>query len=268
MTTAPRATAVGDSAERELFEKVRPKPALADCLFYHSFNLPDGTEIVGEWDMRGKFDQYVGNLDLKGKRVIDFGTASGFLSFEAEKKGARVVSFDADSTARYTRLPHTPSRYTENPEKAIAEDDLWLNAVKNSYWYVHNDVQSQNQVVYGDLYDIPEAVGMFDVAILGQFLVHNRSGIDVLQAVAAKTERYLVITEGVWNIEEAGAKLLGRASAPTDFYSNWLYSPSFYFEVVGMLGFDCKTFERHSFRCNHPSHLRDEELGVFVFERR
>lgn len=261
-------TATGDSAVHDLFEKARPKPAFADCLFYHSFDLPDGTEIVGEWDMRGKFDQYVGSLDLAGKRVIDFGTASGFLSFEAEKKGARVVSFDADSTARYTRLPHTPSRFTENPRKAIAEDDLWLNAIKNSYWYVYHAVGSKNKAFYGDLYNLPKGLGMFDVAILGQFLVHNRSGIDVLQAVTSKTERYLVITEGLWNIEEAGAKLLGRASAPTDFYSNWLYSPSFYFEVVGMLGFDCKTFERHSFRCNHPSHLRDEELGVFVFERR
>jgi hypothetical protein len=251
-----------------LFQKPRAKPERPDCIFYHSFDLPDGTEIVGEWDMRGKFDEYVGNLDLSGKRVIDFGTASGFLSFEAEKRGARVVSFDADSAARYTRLPHTPSRYTENREEAIAEDDIWLDAVKNSYWYVYNALGSKNKVVYGDLYNIPQEIGTFDVALLGQFLVHNRSGIDVLEAVASKTERFLVITEGLWEIEEPGAKFLGCANAPGDFYSNWLFSPSFYFEVVGMLGFHCKSFERRSFRCNHEKHMRDLELGVFAFERR
>jgi hypothetical protein len=251
-----------------LFQKPRAKPERSDCVFYHSFDLPDGTEIVGEWDMRGKFSQYTGNLNLSGKRVIDFGTASGFLSFEAEKRGARVVSFDADSTARYPRLPHTPSRYTQNREKAIAHDDLWLDAVKNSYWYIYNVLGSKNEVVYGDLYNISQEIGRFDVAVLGQFLVHNRSGIDVLEAVASKTERYLVITEGIWEIDEPAAKFIGRADAPTDFYSNWLYSPSFYFEVVGMLGFHCKLFDRHSFKCNHAAHKKDLELGVFVFERR
>src|SRR4051794_19911111 len=90
-----------------------------DCIFYHSFDLPDGRSIVGDWDMRGKFDEYIGHVSLAGKRVIDFGTASGFLSFEAEKRGADVVSFDADSTGRYTRLPHAGSLYARDPEAAI-----------------------------------------------------------------------------------------------------------------------------------------------------
>jgi 2-polyprenyl-3-methyl-5-hydroxy-6-metoxy-1,4-benzoquinol methylase len=125
---------VSADAEFSLYQEPRAKPEREKCFFYHSFDFPDGSEIIGDWDMRGRFDQYVGNLDLAGLRVIDFGTASGFLSFEAEKRGAQVVSFDADSTARYASLPHTPSRYTENREKAIAEDELWLAAVKNSYW--------------------------------------------------------------------------------------------------------------------------------------
>jgi hypothetical protein len=78
----------------------------------------------------------------------------------------------------------------------------------------------------------------------------------------------LVITEGIFDIEEAGARFLGRADSPTDFYSNWLYSPAFYREVAGMLGFKCKTFDRQKFRCNHSNQMRDLELGVFVFERR
>lgn len=250
------------------YEKPRAIPKREQCHFYHSFDLPDGSEIVGDWDMRGRFDQYVGNVDLAGLSVIDVGTASGFLSFEAEKRGARVVSFDADSTARYARLPHTPSRYTENRAKAVAEDERWLDAVKNSYWYVHNAMGSRNSVFYGDIYNIPERVGMFDVVILGQLLVHNRSAIDIIEAVASKTNRYLVITEGLFEIEEAGAKFLGRADRPTEFYSNWLYSPAFYREVAAMLGFDCKTFNRQKFKCNHIDYVRDMELGCFVFERR
>lgn len=51
----------------------------------------------GSWDLRGRFDEYVGHTRLSGKTLIDVGTASGFLTFEAEKRGAIVTSFDVPS---------------------------------------------------------------------------------------------------------------------------------------------------------------------------
>jgi lysozyme family protein len=235
----------------------------------------DGKYSASVWDtqigcaaMRGKFDDYVGCVDLRGKKVIDFGTASGFLSFEAEKRGADVVSFDADSTARYTRLPHASALYVRDPEAAIREDNKWLDGMKRSYWFAHQAFRSKNRLVYGDIYNLqPELIGAFDVAILGQFLVHNRSGIDVLQAVAKATRDTMIITEGIWPIDEAGAKFIGSAKHPADFYSNWIYSPAFYREVLGMLGFRCESFTTASFYCHHEDHKREESLGVFVFRR-
>jgi hypothetical protein len=239
-----------------------------DCIFYHSFDFPDGTSVSGDWDMRGKFDAYVGGVNFKDKRVIDFGTASGFLSFEAEKRGASVVSFDADSTSRYTRLPHSKSRHATEPEEEIAEANKWLDGVKRSYWYAYHAFGSKNKVAYGNIYDLPpQFIGAFDVAILGQFLVHNRSGIDVLQAVAKSTNDYMIITEGVWQVDEPAGKFIGSASRPTDYFSNWIYSPGFYYEVMSMLGFKCESFNTATFYCGHVGHERDMELGVFVFRR-
>jgi hypothetical protein len=37
--------------------------------------------------------------------VLDVGTASGFLSFEAEKRGAEVVSFDSASPKMHAGVP-------------------------------------------------------------------------------------------------------------------------------------------------------------------
>jgi predicted nicotinamide N-methyase len=37
-------------------------------------------------------DPYLGNFDFVGKRVLDVGAASGFLTFEMEKRGAEVVA--------------------------------------------------------------------------------------------------------------------------------------------------------------------------------
>lgn len=72
--------------------------------FYHTIDLPGLGEMKGEWDLRIAPDAYLGNVDLANKRVLEMGTANGFLSFHMEKKGASVVSYDLspenDSTLR------------------------------------------------------------------------------------------------------------------------------------------------------------------------
>ena len=60
----------------------RAQPQLEDCYFYHKSDLPDGSTAEGPadyFDLRGNFINYIGNVDLRGKSVIDIGTASGFL---------------------------------------------------------------------------------------------------------------------------------------------------------------------------------------------
>jgi hypothetical protein len=41
--------------------------------------------------------------------VLDVGAASGFLTFEAEKRGARITSFDAASADDYGRIKRPDS---------------------------------------------------------------------------------------------------------------------------------------------------------------
>ncbi len=43
--------------------------------------------------MRG-VDEYLGKVDFAGQRVLEIGPASGFLTFEMEKRGAEVVSVE------------------------------------------------------------------------------------------------------------------------------------------------------------------------------
>jgi len=42
------------------------------------------------WDLRGQFEGYTGRVDVRGKRFLEIGAASGFVSFEAEKRGAEA----------------------------------------------------------------------------------------------------------------------------------------------------------------------------------
>ena len=64
---------------------------------YHSLELNDGTVIQGiipVANLRARLDQWPLPADLTGKRVLDIGAASGWNSFECERRGADVVAVD------------------------------------------------------------------------------------------------------------------------------------------------------------------------------
>jgi hypothetical protein len=67
---------------------------VADCYFYHTMELPGHGVMKGDWDLRGGVDDYLGKVAFAGQRVLEIGPASGFLTFEMEKRGAAVVSVE------------------------------------------------------------------------------------------------------------------------------------------------------------------------------
>jgi tRNA (mo5U34)-methyltransferase len=71
--------------------------AVAKSTPYHSLELNDGTVIPGlipAPNLRARLDAYPLPADLRGQRVLDIGAASGWNSFEAERRGAEVVAID------------------------------------------------------------------------------------------------------------------------------------------------------------------------------
>ena len=51
-------------------------------------------KIIGLWDLRQTVDDYLGRIDFAGKRVLEIGPASGFLTIEMERRGADVVAVE------------------------------------------------------------------------------------------------------------------------------------------------------------------------------
>ena len=66
--------------------------ALADCNFYHTTDIPGVGTVEGQWDLREGVDAYLGGYDFSGKRVLEIGPATGFLTFHMEKCGADFVN--------------------------------------------------------------------------------------------------------------------------------------------------------------------------------
>src|SRR6516164_8364027 len=88
-----------------VYAQERVVAGIDGCFFYHVMDLPGIGTVGQDWDLRGRVDDYLGNIELAGKRVLDVGTASGFLTFEMERMGAEVVSLDADGPKCNFPLP-------------------------------------------------------------------------------------------------------------------------------------------------------------------
>jgi hypothetical protein len=164
---------------------------LSDCHFYHSMTFPDGSEVQGDWDIRECFSDYLGNIEVCGKTLLDVGTASGIVAFEAERRGARVTAYETPSLAN---VPHIPFRsnlfYTDHPAWVKLADTGGHARLINSFWYAHHRFKSNVQVVYGDLFELADMVPPMDIVVAGAILEHISDpirAIEIFSKIAKET---------------------------------------------------------------------------------
>jgi hypothetical protein len=226
----------------------------SDCEFYHSIDLPGIGSIAGQWDLRGRFDDYVGNTDVRGKTFLDVGAAGGFLSFEAEKRGAVVTSFDADGPERYQYLPgHVP-----------LERDRF-DRFRRGYEFSHHQLTSKANLVLGDIYSLSERVPQHDVVLVGQILVHLRDPLSALWQASLAARDTLIITEGAFESDKPISVFLGDQ---TVYYAWWHLSDKLYVHWLDLLGFDVVTIARGGYTCLDDAMPGQSELWTFVAKRR
>jgi tRNA (mo5U34)-methyltransferase len=127
--------------------------------WWHSFELPDGTQIEGVCDLAGLKDrigQFPIPTDLRGKRVLDIGTWDGWFAFEMERRGADVLAIDS-----------------------------WDNPL---FREMHARLNSRVEYRQIDMYKLtPERVGRFDIVLFMGVLYHLKHPLLALERVCALT---------------------------------------------------------------------------------
>jgi SAM-dependent methyltransferase len=216
-------------------------------------DLPGFGVMPGYWDLRGHFDAYVGGVDFVGKTVLDVGSSSGFLTFEAEKRGGRVVSFDIADASSESRLPFRDGLYYQNHSGWVRHASASYEPIRNAYWLAHRLYRSEARMYYGNIYHLPEALGRFDVVLVGSVMEHLSDPISALTSISKLTGACMVVNTTLLDTDDEIARFDPSSHEPENDYTWWVYSRGIYEELFTMLGFELASVSWNLFY-----HARDD----------
>jgi SAM-dependent methyltransferase len=240
-----------------------------ECSFYHHMDLPGLKEVGKGWDLRRTIDDYLGHFDFRGKRVLDVGTASGFLTFEMEKRGAEVVSFDMVDSTHWQLVPFRAKGFDVARRQATLESRVDL--LRNGYRLAHRLLKSRPRVYYGDIYNIPDEIGQFDVVFLGMVLPHLREPFYALAQTARLSRDAVIITQQAPRDQAPVAYFIQNARMNPDaaepYGAWWVFSEGCFREMLQVLGFEIErvTWKRHM--CTGRNPAGEEECMTVVARR-
>jgi SAM-dependent methyltransferase len=225
-----------------------------ECSFYHKMHIPGVGEVGDGWDLRSSIDNYLGGYDFKGKRVLDVGAASGHLTFEMEKRGAEVVSFDMLDGSHWDVVPQLEVQ--NNPERVREENIVAARKIRNAYWFAHRRLGSKARAYYGDIYDLPGELGVFDVAFFGMILSHLRDPFQALYSASRLVSDTIIITNQMSDATEPVGRLIpSRTNGVRKAW--WGFTHGCLSQMLEILGFEVKNTTTST-----PTLLLEDRLGA------
>ena len=238
-------------------ESVYAEPQLvtdvSQCRFYHVMDLPGFGQVgpstglpVHGWDLRACIDDYLGNFDFEGKRALDVGAASGYLTFEMERRGASVVSYDLACSSQWDTVPMFPRdqpwRLPEASKPSGASVDTGgTPALHRSYWLAHRAMGSTAKAARGSVYDISPELGRFDVVVFGAILLHLHDPFRALQMASRLSSDAIIVTDRCYDLSGPVMRFLPNASDPSQTHTWWQISTECLAQMLGVLGFEVES---------------------------
>jgi O-methyltransferase len=226
--------------------------ALDECLFYHWTRLADGRVLQGFWDLLGGEEEYLGGVPLRGRRVLELGPASGWLTTWMDQQGADVVGFDIGWELTQDLMPLPGLDVARLGADFLARACL----AQNAWWYLHHDHGLRARAVYGDIYALPEDLGRFDVAVFAAILLHLRDPFRALEQAARRTDGTMIVVEPLsGDLVAHDGFVRWNPTGGLNPSGWWHHSPSAIVSMLRLLGFERTTVTYH----HQP--YNDEDAG-------
>jgi hypothetical protein len=243
---AGQACKKADIARDDVYAKPRNVSGMEDIYFYHTMDLPAVGTVHGEWDLRGREASYLGNVDFRGKTVLELGTASGHICFYMEKQGASVTAYDLSSEYEWDVVPYAGfgcRQYSADRKRTI-------DSMNRGFWLAHRLNGSKARVVYGTVYQIPHGIGQFDISVFGDILLHVRDPFLALQQGLQHTKETVIIIERMTRFDAPSdsrvMRFLPDASACDPRETWWQLTPELLTEFTRVLGFERRQLSYHT----------------------
>ncbi|WP_442755014.1 class I SAM-dependent methyltransferase [Methylocystis sp. JAN1] len=253
----------------DLYEKPWPMVEQKACYWYHSMEFPDGTRVEGSWDIPD-FANYVGYYDLRGKTVLDIGTATGYLAFNAEKAGATVTALDAASTREFRHVPFMHAQSFMDI-KTAREDWTQKNLipVKNSWWYCWHKYKSNAKCVYTPIPELYEWDTSFDVVLAGAIIEHLSDPVYSIGAWCKVAKEAVIIPfTDVIETEDLVMRPITSWTDPNFNYAWWTLSKGLYDRIFDNCGFDVEYVISRARHNHDPSGPSDAQRPTILAKRR
>lgn len=176
---------------------------------YHRLDFGDGRVIRGTYDMTRYLGHYRLPDDLRGRTVLDVGTASGYFALECAARGAHVTA-----------------------------TDMWERS-----WLDELFDLSQGTIRYvrKDIYDLDESFGTFDLVICGSVLLHLPDQLGAVRRLRSVAKgRAIIATSCVEGSESETRPLcefVGERASEGDYWSYWSLSAAALVRMCRVAGF-------------------------------
>ena len=238
---------------------------LDDCEWYHIMEIPGVGLTEGVFDCREDIDNIFGNLDFKGKKILNLGPITGYLNFAAEERGGEVTSIDLGVD------PNNLQRdWVVNVSKPWREDlKNFMEGERkrrNAFWYAHKALNSKSKLIICHINNLPDEVEMQDIGIIFSVLLHIRDPYTALLRMCSHIREKIVITElGGYNMRDTLFNAIPRFfrkrfSKPDPTYMRflpskekggavwWSFNKETVIEMLKLLGFEKTEVIYHDYR--------------------
>ncbi len=249
--------------------------------WYHTVELPHGLVTPGQYDFRAGLGCFPFAQDMRGMRVLDIGSATGFFAFEFEKRGAHVVSVELPSLYELDRFPgqnieeiiaklgrmNGPEAFGgEGAAKQLTPEEIYFYAIDGPFQFCRKLLDSKVERCYSSVYNLslPKLGNeQFDLAFMGDILLHTLHPLNALAAVAPLCRGELVISQVMPESSDPRAALLyvGGDDIRSDEVSWWWPNEACLAQLLKKLGFrDVASAGRNAGALRPSGHPYDRQI--------